>query len=185
MTAWLSHAKHIHPTNDRMAKPCSWPEPPTMQLPSAAPARKCASCCSPAWRRPGRCESALSSAPARAPSPAEVALDQVAGAPRLQRGGRPPSLDAGGLAAAAARRGARASRSKLQGIHVRPCLAGIQLAPPRARALPPPQQASYALYSAAAAAGAAPAVGRLASPPVRAATLPRAFALGHSASARA
>jgi hypothetical protein len=61
--------------------------------------------------------------------------DQVA---RLQRRGRPPALDEWKPGAAAARRGARASRSKLQGSRVRPSLADTQLAPPCARSRPPP-----------------------------------------------
>jgi hypothetical protein len=69
---------------------------------------------------------------------AALAPDQVAGAARQQRRGRLAALDAGKFGAAAYRRGARVSRSKLQSCRVRPCIANTQLAPPRARSRPLP-----------------------------------------------
>jgi len=130
-----------YPTRDCMAEPCSW------QARAAHHAAACsgyssqmrASCCSPAWWHPGRHTCAPRSAPACAPpAPVALASDQGASAPRKQRRSKPPVLHARRLGAAAARRGARASRSKLQGSRVRPSLANTQLAPPRAQPRPPP-----------------------------------------------
>jgi len=73
--------------------------------------------------------------------------------------GRPLALSAGRLSAAVVRHDARRSRSKLQCSHVRPCIPGTQLAPPRAPSRPPPPSKSYMHQTAAEAAGAAPAFG--------------------------
>jgi hypothetical protein len=65
---------------------------------------------------------------------------------RLQRRGRPPALNAGKLgAAAAARHGARACRSKLRGSRIRPCLPTHSLLGARAIAAAATQPASHAL----------------------------------------
>ncbi len=90
---------------------------------------------------------------------AAVAADQGAGAPGRQCKGRPLALSAGRLSAAVVRHDARRSRSKLQCSHVRPCIPGTQLAPPRAPSRPPPPSKSYMHQTAAEAAGAAPAFG--------------------------
>ncbi len=105
------------PTRDRLAEPCSW------QARAAHHAAACsrpgsqvrASCCSHggAWWRRADDRARLRE---RRRRPLRLHLDQVAGAPRQQRRGRPLA----------------AQRSKLQGSRVRPCLADTQLAPPRA-----------------------------------------------------